>query len=656
MQAALFDFNANRDPKRSWHQEMLTSLGVTHKPAWPDDFGRAIRRWAVDKGCDPITTLSLFSGGGGLDIAFHDCGFKILQMVEIEAKFVETLRKNSQKGQLLEGSQVIHRDIREYEPGTDVKVDFIIGGPPCQTFSAAGRRAAGVAGTSDPRGTLFEEYVRLLKQLNPKGFLFENVYGITGAQNGDAWRQIQHEFKSAGYSIHFRVLDAADYGVPQHRERLFIVGFREGEYRFPYPTHGPDSIGQQSFYTAREATADFDVSTEAADISGRFGALLRDIPPGLNYSFYTKEMGHPSPVFSWRSKFSDFLYKADPDAPVRTLKAQGGQYTGPFSWENRRFTIAELKRLQTFPDEYEIVGGQQVCAQQIGNSVPPQIGRILALSILNQLLGVELPFPMHYLPPNKRLSFRQRKRFLTAIYAEKARAAISQLRANGAGAKPQKPPRVENEMRFLSPNFAWESARSPDSIGIKLRHEFSDSAWAITAGLEESEDEPVKYEIFVSAMSEPDWGLSKSLVTLKATDWDERVLTALWKSFEEKVDELYGIADLVQLSGYYQYKPKVAAAMSFHGEATELWSVIRSVTQGIGVAQQLSANELSLLWGLHEKSLLCHLKSLRAIGYEVRNHNTNPQIPLGQYIVPYAFPTLTPKSVQLRKSLEKING
>ncbi len=91
-------------------------------------------------------------------------------------------------------------------------------------------------------------------------------------------------------------------------------------------------------------------------IGGRYGSLLDSIPPGLNYSFCTEEMGHPNPIFAWRSKFSDFLYKADPNMPVRTIKASGGAYTGPFHWDNRFFTYPEYKRLQTFPDDYEISG------------------------------------------------------------------------------------------------------------------------------------------------------------------------------------------------------------------------------------------------------------------------------------------------------------
>ena len=91
-------------------------------------------------------------------------------------------------------------------------------------------------------------------------------------------------------------------------------------------------------------------------------------------------MGHPNPVFAWRSKFSDFLYKADPNSPVRTIKASGGAYTGPFHWDNRFFSYKEYKRLQTFPDDYEISGNKQTAVKQIGNSVPPQLARMMALA------------------------------------------------------------------------------------------------------------------------------------------------------------------------------------------------------------------------------------------------------------------------------------
>ena len=646
------------DPEKvSWFQKILESLGINRGLAWPDQFGVSLRHWLNQQGYTPIKTLSLFSGGGGLDIAFHDAGFDIVQMVELEAQYVQTLKTNSMPGKWLENSQPICIDIREFFPTTNLKVDFIIGGPPCQSFSAAGRRASGVAGTSDSRGTLFQEYVRLLKTLQPKGFLFENVYGMTGTQKGKDWQEIQDAFEQVGYTIHFRILDAADYGAPQHRERLFIVGLKEGSYLFPLPTHGHDSPGIEPFYSAKEAVTSVDISDAEQGISGRYGHLLTNIPPGLNYSFYTVEMGHSNPVFSWRSKFSDFLYKADPQMPVRTIKAQGGQYTGPFSWENRKFTISELKRLQTIPDAYEIVGNRQVCIEQIGNSVPPQVGRILALSILDQVMGVALPFPMHYMNADKQLGFRQRKRQMTEKYAQKAKAAITLLSSIKQYPSISSPSNENNEqaVRFLSSDFAWTPQKVSDGVKINIKYELNSFCWTITTHSSEiSTKEENKFFIDVlPSLGKKDWVLSTCKVKLCSQDLDRQLFTGLWKLFEEKLIETTGMADLVQLSGYYQYTPRISGIMTFAPDlkVNLFWGVVQCVVKGIGVATQLSIQDLALLWGVKAENVFSSLQSLRSMGYEVRNQKTNPQIPKGEYLIPYAFPTLTPRSVQLRKNL-----
>jgi DNA (cytosine-5)-methyltransferase 1 len=314
---------------------------------WPDIFGGNIR--FLLSNTNYVNTISLFSGAGGLDIGFTDAGFNIIESVELEKIFCDTLIANQNERIVNEKQNIICNDIKFYNPTNINNVDFIIGGPPCQTFSAAGRRANGVLGITDSRGVLFTEYIRIVELLKPKGFLFENVYGIIGAEKGIPWQKITSDFKNIGYNLFYRILDAADYGVPQHRERLFIIGLLDNEFKFPYPTHGPDSVDKSNYYTAKLAIESLQsINNLNFGLNGRYGSLLDNIPPGLNYSFYTEEMGHPNPIFSWRSKFSDFLYKADPDSPVRTIKAQGGQYTGPFHWDNRRFTIDEYKRLQLF--------------------------------------------------------------------------------------------------------------------------------------------------------------------------------------------------------------------------------------------------------------------------------------------------------------------
>ncbi len=225
-------------------------------PAWPDRFGDWLTTW-VDKSVKhPVRTLSLFSGAGGLDIGFHQAGFHAVEMVELDDRFVATLHANCGDDGVFAEARPVCRDVCGYIPPNDEPVDFIIGGPPCQTFSAAGRRAGGVLGTTDARGLLFMAYVSLLKRLKPRGFLFENVAGITGANGGRDWLEICDAFRSAGYRVTHRVLDSADFGVPQHRERMFIVGAREREFAFPRPTHGPDSAGAVPHYSAATAVAD----------------------------------------------------------------------------------------------------------------------------------------------------------------------------------------------------------------------------------------------------------------------------------------------------------------------------------------------------------------------------------------------------------------
>jgi DNA (cytosine-5)-methyltransferase 1 len=363
----------------------------------------------------PVKTLSLFTGGGGLDIGFHKAGFNIFACVEIEKKFCETLELNKPK-YFPTYCKIINADIRELEP-QKVGIgnfDFIIGGPPCQSFSAAGRRAGGIIGVKDERGSLFEHYCKLIKYFKPKGFLFENVRGIISANKKNDWNIILKKFYDLGYKISYRVLDAADYGSPQHRERLILVGTKmKKDFLFPRPNYGPDSKSKRPYVTCGKAMADLQDENEPIhDYPGKYGELLKKVPPGSNYLFFTKEMGYPNPRFAWRSRFSDFLYKANPDQVVKTIVAKGGAFSGPFHWKNRKFNLSEYKRLFTFPDEYKISGGYNVALQQLGNSVVPVFAEQLAKTVIKQVFDVDIDIDL--LPSEHKLSFDRRK-------AEKAR-------------------------------------------------------------------------------------------------------------------------------------------------------------------------------------------------------------------------------------------
>jgi len=335
-----------------------------------------------------INTLSLFTGAGGLDIGFHQEGFNIITCIELEGDFCKTLELN--KGDYIsEECEIINNGIEYFQPQSIAKkIDFIIGGPPCQSFSASGRRTGGASGLNDKRGTLFEHYCRIISYFQPNGFLFENVRGLMGVNGGRAWSLIFDSFEALGYKLSYRLLDSALYGAPQHRERIILVGTKKDKFLFPFPTHGPQSIKGQNYVTAGEALSNVgknDVYNIPANGGGKYDHLIPEIPPGSNYSYFTAELGHPNPVFAWRSKFSDFLYKADPKQPVKTLQANPGKYSGPFHWESRKMTVSELKRLQTFPDNYKFFGNYNKIVKQIGNSVVPVFGRKLAQAVKQQL-------------------------------------------------------------------------------------------------------------------------------------------------------------------------------------------------------------------------------------------------------------------------------
>lgn len=402
---------------------------------------------------DPIRIASVFSGAGGLDLGFSAIpNSRIILHLDNDSTAIETLHNN--RGNWFDDeASIVNQDIIDFvearQNGDKLlsadEVDVLVGGPPCQPFSAAARRTGGTNGTESDDGQLFKAYCALLKEWEPTVFLFENVNGITS--NEDDWQPIQEAFNDAGYDVKYRTLDTADYGVPQHRVRTFIIGTQKdskSEYHFPKPTHGPESDGGPPLNPAGEAINDIEISLEdeTYSVNSKYADLLPEVPPGLNYSFFTEKLGHPDPKFAWRSRFSDFLYKAIPDEPVRTLKAQPGGANGPFHWNNRRFTEEELKRLQTFPDNYSISGGYSKVVEQIGNSVPPRIASVLARSIAAQLFdwipdsdwnSPFLPYQVQDEDPipdelddDAELNFRSRKRTPLEVRLQRAKSQLGE--------------------------------------------------------------------------------------------------------------------------------------------------------------------------------------------------------------------------------------
>lgn len=611
----------------------------------PDIFGNYLVDWTAAIKRKEIKLIGLFSGAGGLDIGFEEVGFKTIAQVEIEQDFCKTLLCNKSNGTYFKHSKIVSDDIRNFKTDKFKDAKFIVGGPPCQSFSAAGRRAKGVKGTKDERGSLFEEYVRVLEEIKPEGFLFENVSGLVGAEKGESLDKITEAFNQAGYSLSYRILDAADYGVPQHRERLILVGLKsDNKFRFPAPFFGPDSKDQYPHFTAQEALVGLEnKELESNSLNGRYGHLLEDIPPGLNYSFYTEKLGHPNPVFSWRSKFSDFLYKADPESPIRTLKASGGQYTGPFHWLNRKFTKDELKRLQTFPDSYNIVGSYQTVSKQIGNSVPPQFSRFLALSILDQVFGIKPPFEINYIDESTELSFRKLKRKKSKLYRKRAKERIMLL-------KPQQKTKIISET-FYSGRLKNHELKISSDGPFEFEFRSEKTKWYLNLRESGDKERPLKYSFKVRK------GKSVLLSDLEEIHLNSEIdslisLELLWKGFEHILIKNDLKADLVQLFGYYQYKKKHRIELQIFDENLEgLFFFLKKIIGSPLIGDEVHVSKISEYTGFNVNQVDKSLFKLKECGFEVRNKNTNSEVSENHYLIPYEFPTLNRLSVQRSKKL-----
>src|SRR5215813_318617 len=279
------------------------------------------------------------------------------------------------------------------------EINLLIGGPPCVAFSKSGFHLEYKRKGEDPRASLLDDYLRFLEALRPAAFLIENVFGLAYRnQSAPFFQRLTSGARNLGYSVSFQVLNAADYGIPQNRQRLFIVGAHDGrDLDFPPPTHwgeherraAPLSVESlQPHVTAGEVLAGLRTTPEPTDVvNGKYGHLLDEIPPGGNYLHFTKRKGHHKPLFRWRSRYWTFLLKLDPKRPSPTIQAQPGPYVGPFHWKNRRLRVPELKRLQGFPDDFDFCGSRRSIQMQIGNSVPPLLAYVVTAKLREQLAG-----------------------------------------------------------------------------------------------------------------------------------------------------------------------------------------------------------------------------------------------------------------------------
>ncbi len=609
----------------------------------------------------PVLTLSLFAGAGGLDHGFKRAGYVIVAAVELEESYCQSLRANAENPVGFQPTSIICSDIRKFDPTPYAKlgIECVIGGPPCQTFSAAGRRSGGVIGTGDERGQLFKSYSAILDVLHPKVFVFENVYGLPGANNGGPWRQIVAGFADLGYNLRAEVLDSADYGVPQHRDRLLMVGCRAGDFRFPLPTHGPDSPSGLPFVSTLDAIQELQDPDEAPheSLGGLYGHLLPLVPPGLNYAFFTREMGHPAPVFAWRSKFHDFLYKVNPDEPCRTIKAQPGKFTGPFHWKNRHFTQAELKRLQTFPDDYRLVGSYGRVVEQIGNSVPPLLAEVIAVSVREQLLDKvkDLTFPPR--PPGFVSQFRRRQRDRTFRYKAVAARELGQTEPAQLG----KLRRGGDERYFaafrgfFTRSFSRRAIRDGDG-GQMYRVESCHDESTLRLRIKRTNPElPGHTPLFGITIV----GLRKYLdmidsVEVATEDCTVDDLFAAWGITERELTARSRFFTLIDIYGHYANRGDTVKIRT-RIEAQDGSPVDRALEvfgQSENCGFTLTESEACRLVRVQTGVLQTVIHAVRQLRYDLRTWRTHPTLESNQVLCTYPFPLLSGKA-QLERRLTR---
>ncbi len=348
--------------------------------------------------------ISLFSGAGGLDIGLERAGIHPVTLCEIEKVFCKTLESNRgwkhcDNISYLENTKIINADIREVSHRdlfSDKQVDLVVGGPPCQAFSSSGKQRS----ILDPRGALVAEFYRIIDDLKPKMFLFENVRGLVTARDksgepGGVITELIHILEEIGYSCRAGLLNSADYGSHQRRVRCFILGSRKGTApHFPEPTF---QKGQGLFGSQWQSLEDFLVAHSDQDQSNftfpskGLAEQLRNLPSGSGLkspgkSEATRPGGH------WGYRQGTFI--ADLNLPARTVTGSSSQDWVRWNGILRRLTFREVKGLQGFPEDWIVQGTKAQQYKQIGNAVPTVFGEELGKVILSHLESFPLENPV----------------------------------------------------------------------------------------------------------------------------------------------------------------------------------------------------------------------------------------------------------------------
>lgn len=304
-----------------------------------------------------MRVISLFSGAGGLDLGLIQAGNTVIWANDIDENAVATYKENI-------GDHIVCDDIKNIAIRDLPDAEVVVGGFPCQGFSLANRRRS----IEDERNQLYRFFYDTIKEKQPKFFIAENVKGILSLGKGELIRQIVDDFKGAGYLTEIHLVNMADYGVPQTRQRVLIIGQRTdiGEkmlFHFPEPTHSKDGKTLPKWVSIKEAIDHFpDPDIENSVVNHVYSAYK------VEYRNFT---GHR---------------QTDPDKPSPTILARGNGKGGvcaiPHYNGKRRLSIRESASVQTFPEDFRFLGSMSACYRQIGNAVPVKFARLLGEELM----------------------------------------------------------------------------------------------------------------------------------------------------------------------------------------------------------------------------------------------------------------------------------
>lgn len=353
-------------------------------------------------------TISLFSGAMGLDLGIEKAGFNIRVCVEMDKWAAETIRRNT-------NIPVIEKDLN-LVPTTEIldvaglkseDVTLVVGGPPCQAFSTAGKQR----GLADFRGNVIIQYLRVINDVRPPYFILENVRGLLSAKlnavpeeyaeyecvkdvKGSVIHFVTNEFKKLGYSISYALLNAANYGVPEKRERIIIIGHLGGRVPIPSPTHSEKGqYGTSHWITLRDAIGDLLDSDDQHYVPLRPKSIeyMKLLKEGQNWRSLPPDVAERAmgKAYKLSGGKTGFLRRLNWDEPSPTLVTSPTMPATLLCHPTllRPLSIEEYARIQQFPDNWKFEGNIETVYKQIGNAVPVGLGYAAGKQVMNDILG-----------------------------------------------------------------------------------------------------------------------------------------------------------------------------------------------------------------------------------------------------------------------------